>query len=242
MKTLWVFGDSFSTNFDYDNLHDNHKKYMEIMGVNEIKTWPILLAEKLKCQLKNLSKGGDSNYQTFQTICDNCHEIKEGDIVIVGWGLITKFRISYNNQFVNVHPNGGVKDYGTLSKETIQEILDNRLKNFRYSGKRDRYAEEVNMWEKVIHTLSKNKKFDVYFWNSEEERLIYCEPTDFKNKLNYLCKVSTEPLINYLRKNGCTTIQDDTNNLISDTHFGIDGHKTQAQIFYSNIINFSNVI
>jgi hypothetical protein len=237
MKTLWIFGDSFSTNFDYNNLHDNHRRYLEIMGTNEFKTWPIILAEKLGYELKNLAKGGDSNYQTFQTICDNCHEIKENDIVIVGWGLITKFRISYDNQFVNIHPQGGIKDYGTLSKETIQEILDNRLKNFRYANKRDRYAEEVYLWEKVISVLAKNKNFKVYFWNSEEDRLIYCEPNEFKNNRNYFCKNSKEPLIYYLRKNGCTTIEDDTNNLISDSHFGVNGHIKQSEIFYNEILN-----
>jgi len=237
MKTLWIFGDSFSINFDYNNLHDNHKKYMEIIGVNEFKTWPALLAKKLNYELKNLSKGGDSNYQTFQNICDNCHVIKENDIVIVGWGLITKFRISHNNQFVNVHPQGGIKDYGTLSKETIQEILDNRLKNFRYANKRDRYVEEVYLWEKVISVLAKNKNFKVYFWNSEEERLIYCEPIEFKNNRNYFCKDSEEPLIHYLRKNGCTTMEDETNGLIPDSHFGIGGHNKQAEIFHNEILN-----
>jgi hypothetical protein len=237
MKTLWIFGDSFSTDFDNDNLHDNHKRYLEYMGITEIKTWPILLSEKLGYELKNLSKGGDSNYQTFQNICDNCHDIKENDIVIVGWGLITKFRISYNNKFVNVHPQGGVKDYGTLSKETVREILENRLKNFRYANKRDRYAEEVYLWEKVISVLAKNKNFKVCFWNSEEERLIYCEPIEFKNNRSYFCKDSEEPLIHYLRKNGSTTIEDDTNNLISDSHFGVNGHIKQSEIFYNEISN-----
>jgi hypothetical protein len=237
MKTIWIFGDSFSTNFDHSNLHENQKKYMEYIGVNEIKTWPTLLADKLGCELKNLARGGDSNYQIFQDICDNCHKIKEEDIVIVGWGLITKFRISYNNQFVNVHPQGGVKDYGTLSKETLQEILNNRLKNDRYAGKRDRYAEEVNLWEKVISVLAKNKKFNVYFWNSEEDRLIYCEPNEFKNKMNYLCKYSNEPLIHYLRKKGCTSMEEETNGLVSDSHFGIQGHIKQSEIFYNEIIN-----
>lgn len=242
MKTLWIFGDSFSTKFDHNNLHDNHKRYMEIIGVTDFKTWPDILAEKLGCELKNLAKGGDSNYQTFQTICDNCHEIKEDDIVIVGWGLITKFRISHNNQFINIHPQGEIKDYGSLSKETVQEILDNRLKNFRYSGKRDRYAEEVNMWEKVISVLAKNKKFEVYFWNSEEKRLIYCESVEFKTKLKYLCKDSEEPLIHYLRKKGCTSMEDETNGLISDSHFGINGHNKMADIFYNEMVKFESIL
>jgi hypothetical protein len=36
MNTLWIFGDSFSSDFDYNHLHQNHKTYMEITGINHI--------------------------------------------------------------------------------------------------------------------------------------------------------------------------------------------------------------
>jgi len=66
MKTLWIFGDSFSTGFDYNNLHVNQKNYMTIMNINNFKIWPDVLGEKLNCEVKNFAKGGNSNYEIFQ--------------------------------------------------------------------------------------------------------------------------------------------------------------------------------
>ena len=56
--------------------------------------------------------------------------------------------------------------------------------------------------------------------------------------MNYLCKDSNEPLIHYLRKKGCTSMEDETNGFISDSHFGVAGHNKQAEIFYKEIKNY----
>ena len=125
MNTLWIFGDSFSSEFDYNNLHENHISYMNIIGVNHIPVRGTVLAEKLGYQIKNLAKGGSSNYQIFQDYCDSCHLIQPNDIVIVGWGLIDKFRISEKNKVINVHPNNTM-DYENMSKSTLDEIVKNR--------------------------------------------------------------------------------------------------------------------
>ena len=79
MNTLWIFGDSFSSEFDYNNLHENHISYMNIIGVNHIPVWGTVLAEKLGYEIKNLAKGGSSNYQIFQDYCDSCHLIQPND-------------------------------------------------------------------------------------------------------------------------------------------------------------------
>lgn len=234
MNTLWIFGDRFSTEINSNNLHENHKKFMELKDVSSIPSWTSLLSEKLKLVNNNLSKESDSNYQIFQNFCDVCHLIQPNDVVIIGWGLISKFRVSLNNQFVNLDPHG-LKDIGTVSKKTLEEILKNRLKNEKEINRRDRWAEEVYLWENVIYELSKNKNFNVFFWSTEEHRLIYCESDDFKSKKNYLCSDSVDMLIYYLRERGCTTMSDETNGEVSDSHFGIDGNKKIAEIFYDDI-------
>jgi hypothetical protein len=152
MNTLWIFGDSFSAEINSNNLHENHKKFMELKDVSTIPSWSLLLSDKLKLTNNNLSKGGDSNYQIFQNFCDVCHLIQPNDVVIIGWGLISKFRVSLNNQFVNLHPQG-LRDVGMVSKKTLEEILKNRLKNERKINRRDRWAEEVYLWENVIYEL-----------------------------------------------------------------------------------------
>lgn len=234
MKTLWIFGDSFSSNYDYENLHENHKKFMEIKNVNSIPTWPTILSSKLGCEIKNFAVGGNSNYEIFQNFCDNCNLIKENDIVIIGWALIVKFRISENQKFVNIDKNSN-RDYGMVSKETIKEIIDNRLKIVE--SKRDRWAEEIYIWENAIRTLSKYKNFKTYFWTAEEPRLIYNQTEELKKGKNYLCFESNEMLLSYLNKLGCTSMSEETNGIVGDSHFGIDGHIKQSEIFYNSILN-----
>jgi hypothetical protein len=66
MNRLWIFGDRFSTEINSNNLHENHKKFMELKDVSSIPSWTSLLSEKLKLVNNNLSKESDSNYQIFQ--------------------------------------------------------------------------------------------------------------------------------------------------------------------------------
>ena len=226
MNTLWIFGDSFSSDFDYKNLHGNHKSYMDIFNVEHIWVWASVLGEKLGYDVKNLAKGGNSNYQIFQDYCDSCHLIQPNDIVIVGWGLIDKFRISQNNKFINIHPNN-TRDYENMSKSTLDEMIKNRQEV--YNGI-DIWAGEINGWENAMDTLSKNKGYQIYFWSTEEDRLMKQE-----DKKNYLCSESKKSLIHYLRDLGCLSMSQETNDVVGDSHFGLQGHNKQAEIFYNEI-------
>lgn len=226
MNTLWIFGDSFSSDFDYKNLHGNHKSYMDIFNIEHIPVWASVLGEKLGYDVKNLAKGGNSNYQIFQDYCDSCHLIQPNDIVIVGWGLIDKFRISQNNKVVNIHPNN-TRDYENMSKSTLDEMIKNRQEV--YNGI-DIWAGEINGWENAMDTLSKNKGYQIYFWSTEEDRLMKQE-----DKKNYLCSESKKSLIHYLRDLGCLSMSQETNDVVGDSHFGLQGHNKQAEIFYNEI-------
>ena len=231
MNTLWIFGDSFSSDFDYKNLHVNHKSYMEIFNIDHIPVWASVLGEKLGYDVKNLAKGGSSNYQIFQDYCDSCHLTQPNDIVIVGCGLIDKFRISQNNKVINIHPNN-TRDYENMSKSTLDEMVKNRREI--YNGI-DIWAGEIYGWERAMDTLSKNKGYQIYFWSSEEDRLIYKENDDHKKSKNYLCSESKQSLIHYLRNMGCLSMSQETNNIVGDSHFGLQGHNKQAEIFYNEI-------
>lgn len=237
MQTLWTFGDSFTADLDYNNLHENYKNYLTLTNDNKIETWPHNLSKLLNFNIKNLAKGGSSNYDTFQLICDNSNLINENDVVIVGWGLLGKFRVSHNNQFISVYPDkANMKDIGLLSKETLNEFVDNR--HIIFEEKRDRYSEEIHIWENVLRTLARNKKFKIYFWSSEESRILIDKRSKYINRDNYLFPNVNEPIIHHLRNFlKCETINDETNGMISDTHFGNKGHKKIADIFYNIIIN-----
>ena len=71
MNSLYIFGDSFSTNFS---------------TINEIElqdSWPILLSNKLGYELKSHASAGISNYGILNTIYNNSNFDKD-DIVIIG--------------------------------------------------------------------------------------------------------------------------------------------------------------
>ena len=237
MNTLWTFGDSFTADLDYNHLHNNYVNYFNITNTNKLETWPTVLGRLLDLNVTNLAKGGNSNYDTFQLICDNSNLFKENDIVIISWGLLTKFRVSYNNQFVQIYPDkSNIRELGTLSKETIIEIIDNR--NIIFDEKRDRYSEEVHIWENVIRTLAKNKKFKVYFWSSEESRILVDRKSKYHNRENYLFPEINKPIVRHLANNlKCKTIFDETNGAVPATHFGNEGHKLIGEIFYKIISN-----
>ena len=51
MNKLWIFGDSFSSDFDIKYSHQNHIDYMNLIDVNEMIHWPTILANKLNYKL-----------------------------------------------------------------------------------------------------------------------------------------------------------------------------------------------
>jgi hypothetical protein len=152
MRRLWTFGDSFTS--DIVELNDNYKQYLKIKEESTILTWPNILATEINIEIKNLAVAGSSNYQIFQDFCDVSNLIKENDIVIVGWGLVSKFRKVNNNNFQNIYPN--------INGEYNEIIIDRN---------QPKWIEEVYSWEKLIKSYAESKKFKVYFWCGEEFRL-----------------------------------------------------------------------
>ena len=162
MNKLWVFGDSFSSDFNIERAHENHKEYMKIIGVDTMKHWPSILADKLSMSLTNLAKGGNSNYQIFFDLCENINQIEENDIVLIGWALIGKFILAEKNEFSNIHPHG-MNFYGPISGAGINEIIKNR--------KNEIWKNEVISWEKIIKETIRLKNAKVIFWSGEEKLL-----------------------------------------------------------------------
>lgn len=154
MGTLWIFGDSFSANFQPTALVDWRDKYINWKGYIP-KVYGEIIAETFQLQLKNLSVGGNDNYTIFQTFCDNVEYIKNNDIVIIGWTSYCRFRLTDKNNWQQILPTVDFKIDG-ISKQTIDEIFINR----ESSGK---YVDEINSWIKLINLYLKNNK--VIHWN-----------------------------------------------------------------------------
>lgn len=82
-NNLWVFGDSLSTSYGLDN--DNQ-------------SWPKIIADRLGLQLVNKAREACDNFYIYHTILNNLNNIKDTDIVIVGWSHPNRKSFILNKQ------------------------------------------------------------------------------------------------------------------------------------------------
>jgi hypothetical protein len=154
MSTLWVYGDSFSLDYSM-KAAPSKEDYIEWKGYVP-KTYPNFICEKLNLDLINFSDSGLDNYTILQNFCDNIEKYKEGDVIIVGWGPSSRFRIVYENEN-RWEPIGNyAAPDRNISLKTINEIHVNRLHKL--------YETEINSWSKLIKYSTKNFKFYDWSW------------------------------------------------------------------------------
>jgi lysophospholipase L1-like esterase len=208
MNTVWTFGDSlterYNPNFDWS------KKYIEWKGYRP-KVHGDFLSEMLNYELKNLGMGGSDNYTIFETFCKNINEIKVGDIVIIGWSDVGRFRLSNKNgHWLSIIPNhSNVSSYAKhITESTVNEILVNRTA--------DIYVDEVNNWINLIKKSLNGVK------------LVNWSTFNF-GKINGI----------FIHNTIIETISKETNNEVEDQHFSEKGQMKLAEIIV-NIINDMN--
>jgi len=221
MRKLWTFGDSYTAEYEYHH-NDTYTKYKEIKGY-EIKTWPKVLSEKLGMFLENKGKRGSSNYDIFECFIQNFGNISENDFVIIGWGLLSKFRFAEDGRFITIHPDTQVDFFKTIIKNRENEV----------------WQSEIHNWMKLITNICHLKNVKHYFWSSEDPKLFYSQDSKSrygcdKNK-KILCNEANTGLVFDLISKGIETIEKDTQGLISDCHLGKNGHVYLADLFYNQI-------
>jgi hypothetical protein len=234
MSNLFVFGCSYTQGFNRSKDNKKYQLFKEYRGGNLPKDWSTLLSEKLGFELKNYGEDASGNNQIFQEICSHCDEFNEGDIVIIGWTFIDRYRwVEYENNTWAKHGSGDINEQH-IGKSTHEEILYNRTHPL--------YIEEIYNYEKIVDELSFNKKFKVYYWSSAENKIITDIPTEKLRQIKkYILSDQIHLYNNNLRqiitKKGGLTITEETNGFIDDHHLGESGHKVQSELFYKHIIN-----
>jgi hypothetical protein len=127
MKTLWIFGDSFSTRFNnktlgvWDTEYCNWKEYVpEYFGD--------IITNQLGVQSKHFGIRGADNDTIFEMILKQAPNIRKGDIVIIGWSSIHRFRLAdFTKGFITYRQSDKFKqNIPFISKNTIEEIFVNR--------------------------------------------------------------------------------------------------------------------
>ncbi len=232
MSTLYTFGCSYTEGFKMVN--DNYIKYFEFLGDRIPKSWPEILSEKLGCELKNYGEGASGNQQIFCEISKRCVEFVKGDIVIVQWSFMERYRIADDRGgWLKKGPGSQNEFNHQLNNDCHESIVINRTQK--------KYTEEIYDYEKILDRLSKEVGFELYYWTIINE-LIYDLPKEILNQKKYLLfddiKDKHDNVFSIVLKNGGKWIFEETNDKINDSHMGELGHKIQSDLFYKHIMKY----
>lgn len=207
---VWAFGDSFTDSFippDWKN--DFRHKYVDWKGYIP-KVYCEIIAEHYDMEFKNFGLSGGDNYSILEEFSKESANIKEEDIVIIGWSNVDRFRlVAEYGEWVSLLPNYDhmLFRFKDISESTLMEIFNNRMT-------KKNYLSEINNWIKLIDTTLKNVRH--VHW------------TPFNQK------------INALKIHKMNTIEMETKGLIRDGHFSEIGHEEISQILIKMIENFKN--
>ena len=235
-NTLFTFGCSYTQDFN-DNTIKNYQDYFNYRGGNFPPSWPEILSKKLGLNNSNYGLGGTGNDVIFTQICKHITEIKKGDVVIIGWTYIHRYRwaIDFSNKWCNL--GAGLLNNGDpIMKSTHEEIISNRLHPL--------YIKEVYDKMNLIDHISNVVGFDVYYWSSDID-IIYEKPYKLRNDKKFLLtdkikinNVNNDDLFQIIFKMGGEDICKETKGVVIDNHLGELGHKIQADLFYNHITNY----
>lgn len=237
MNRLWTFGCSFTSEYNftpYKNDINQMIRYKEWRNGTEPEIWTTILANKLNLKEKNLGYPGSSVYKIFDSFCNNCHLIEKGDVIIVEWTRLQRFRVCLHGKFPTVLPVYNVSDHTILTYKATSEIQVNRTQK--------PFIQEVYSFQNFIQEFCDSLECEIYFWSADDE-IINKENDDFKSKRRYLVPQANTDMTQYLRQNyGAETLYDETNGLILDQqHYGEKGHMIMGNMFYDEIIRYRKI-
>ena len=167
MKNLYVFGDSFSTNYSATN------------EVSIEESWPVLLSNKLGYELKSYASPGISNYGILENIYYNLNllEIDESDIIIIS--------ITFYDRLFDFWKSTGVdleNDTIHFTKKEISFYQEKILDTFGM----ERYAKNsLAQFDFIINSLKKITP-NVLFWNIDNCNLPIFRKIKKENPKNYV--------------------------------------------------------
>ena len=250
MRTLHLFGDSYTEGHLLDITLPSYKEWKAYRGGELPLCWGDLLSEKLNMIMNNRAIGGMSNSEIFQTICKHSDEFKKDDIVIINWSYPSRFRWASCADETNgcrwVRLGGNPHDGSVISEDTRIDIaLQKTLIPC---------IEEIYEHEKLIYEYSKSKNFEVFFWSADIDIINNLPPEKLMVRKYILhAQINKLPLeifdshISIARSDmkrtifdtfyeyGALTIAEETNYKVFDNHLGEKGHIVQSELFYKYI-------
>ena len=181
------------------------KKYTKWKGYFP-KVYGEIVSQILGMELKNMGSYGYCNYDIFHSFIDSVDEIKEEDIVIIQWGSTRLMRlVDINNEFRTIDLNWN-REYSLFNEK--RECIDSILTN----RKSELYKQEIEDWIKIIKRAKPNNK--IIFWT----------PTIESSGISDML-----PFYNF------TTIDDETNHELKDSHLSETGHREFATFLINKL-------
>ncbi len=251
MAILHLFGDSYSQGHKLDTHYPPYQSWKNFLKGELPPTWGELLSEKLKMTLSVRAVAGMSNHEIFMTFCKHCRDFSKGDIVMINWTYMPRFRGASTERdndggiILNTRSKpipmwkrlgGGINphDIVHIDKNTLRDIVLNRTD--------DLYLEEIYDYETLIEDYANAKGFDLYFWSAENS-LIFNLPKEDQRKRKYILHDEFEisntdhHFFAMLKRFGGLNIGDETKGAVNDMHMGESGHRVQFEMFYDYIVN-----
>lgn len=226
MNTLYTFGCSFTA---YYNNHENYIKYKKYKGGKFPNHWTELLSNKLNLKLNNFGYPGMGNDQIFQSIVSNSNSYVSGDIIVIGWSFMNRFK--WANDDLNIWERFGVGFIGNekfISESTLNEIIVNRSSPL--------YVNDIRNYEKLLDIFAKEYNIKIYYW-SFDKCVINNKTQQNENFIFHSKLKDNNSILDYILECGGDTITIETNLEIDDHHLGENGHKIQSELFYNYITN-----
>jgi hypothetical protein len=206
VRKIWAFGDSFTQSLaPVDGLSDWRQKYTEYKGYVP-KVFTDFLSEDHKFSCINRGHGGADNYTILDIIINHLDQIKDGDIIIIGWSSVERVRLANKfGKFTTMHSNWDENhkkmscNLMGISINTMEELLVNRHDS-------SCYVSELNGIIKLLNHTFKNNM------------IIHWSP--FCGFFPGMDVISLPPI---------ETISTETENKVHDGHYSENGHKTLSK-------------
>lgn len=207
MKNLYIFGDSFSTNFSTIN---------EVLVED---SWPVLLSNKIDYKLKSFASAGISNFGILNSIYKNLNFDKD-DIVIIGITFYDRLYDFWKNIGIDLNNNNTDQFNDTEIQFYQHKILD-------INGMMQYTENALLQYNFILQQL--NNVTNVYFWNMDKCGLPLFNQMIKKHHQNYIKPFKYECWIDFCNQ---TPSWWQKNN---DRHFGKMGHKEFFEYLYPYI-------
>ena len=252
MRTLHLFGDSYTQGHLLDDSFPQYPKWKEFRGGNLPLCWGDLLSNKLGMKMNNHAIAGMSNVEIFQSVCRHSNEFEKGDMVIINWTYPERFRWAYYYDKQNLYQwkrlSANPENGEYISESTRMDIAVNKTL--------PPYIEDVYEQEKLLVEFSKSTGFQLFFWSADIDIINNLPSEKLRNKY-YILHEEIEKLpleippgtnnhsfvrmgqkktiFDVFFEHGGTTIFDETNEVVGDGHLGEKGHFIQYELFYKYI-------